>query len=307
MTRPPLFLDCPPFLDELRRSLFADRVPDLEVHVGDPDPANRARLLAGRAIVMNDHTQFSADLMAGCPELKAIVFLGTGSASYIDLDAAAELGIRVRNYKGYGDRSVAEHAIALTFAGARKIAAMDAAVRRGRFEPQDGFELLGKSMGVIGTGGIGSEVVRLAAALGMKVLAWNRSGVDPALPAEAVELDDLLARADVVSLHLTLGEATRGFLGKRHLARMRPGAMFVNTARGAIVDEPALVDALRSGHLGHAALDVFAEEPLPADHPFTTMPNVTLTAHAGFMTREASINLLRMALDLVDEERARLG
>jgi D-3-phosphoglycerate dehydrogenase / 2-oxoglutarate reductase len=90
------------------------------------------------------------------------------------------------------------------------------------------------------------------------------------------------------------------------VARMKPGAIFVNTARGAIVDEPALVEALRTGHLGHAALDVFVEEPLPADHPFTTMPNVTLTAHAGFMTREASINLLAMALDLVEEERARL-
>lgn len=306
MPRPPLFLDCPPFLNELRQSLLADRVPDLEVNVGDPDPDTRKALLAGRAIVMNDHTKFTADHLAACPDLKAIVFLGTGSASYIDLDAAAELGIRVRNYKGYGDRSVAEHAIALTFAGARQIAAMDAEVRRGKFEPRDGYELLGKTFGVIGTGGIGSEAVRLAAALGMKVLAWNRSGVDPSLPAEAVELDDLLERADIVSLHLTLSDATKGFVTKAHLARMKPGAMFVNTARGAIVDEPALVEALRSGHLGHAALDVFAEEPLPADHPFTTMPNVTLTSHAGFMTREASINLLRMALDLVEEERARL-
>jgi D-3-phosphoglycerate dehydrogenase len=140
----------------------------------------------------------------------------------------------------------------------------------------------------------------------MTVLAWNRSGVDPALPAEAVALDDLLARSDVVSLHLSLSDATRGFLTKDHLARMKPGAMFVNTARGAIVDEPALIEALRSGHLGHAALDVFAEEPLPAGHPFTTMPNVTLTAHAGFMTREASLNLLAMALDLVEEEREKL-
>lgn len=306
MPRPPLFLDCPPFLDELRRQHLADRVPGLEVHVGDPDPATRAALLDGRAIVMNDHTQFTGELMAACPDLKAIVFLGTGSASYIDHAAAAELGIRVRNYKGYGDRSVAEHTIALMFAAARRIAAMDAAVRQGRFEPLDGFELKGRTIGVIGTGGIGAEVVRLAAALGMTVLAWNRSGVDPALPAEAVGFDDLLARADIVSLHLTLSEATRGFLTAEHFAAMKPGAMFVNTARGAIVDEPALLEALHSGRLGHAALDVFAEEPLPADHPFTTMPNVTLTAHAGFMTREASINLLAMALDLVEEERARL-
>jgi D-3-phosphoglycerate dehydrogenase / 2-oxoglutarate reductase len=304
--RPPLFLDCPPFLNELRRTLLGDKVPDLEVHVGDPDPATRASLLEGRTIVMNDHTQFTADLLASCPELKSIVFLGTGAASYVDLDAADRLGIRVRNYKGYGDRSVAEHTLALIFAAARRIAAMDAEIRRGRFEPLDGFELLGKTLGVIGTGGIGAVVVRLASALGMRVLAWNRSGVDPALPAEAVELDDLLAAADIVSLHLSLSNATKGFLTREHLARMKPGAIFVNTARGAIVDEPALVEALRTRHLGHAALDVFVEEPLPADHPFTTMPNVTLTAHAGFMTREASINLLAMALDLVEEERARL-
>jgi D-3-phosphoglycerate dehydrogenase / 2-oxoglutarate reductase len=304
--RPPLFLDCPPFLNELRRTLLGDKVPDLEVHVGDPDPATRASLLEGRTIVMNDHTQFTADLLASCPELKSIVFLGTGAASYVDLDAADRLGIRVRNYKGYGDRSVAEHTLALIFAAARRIAAMDAEIRRGRFEPLDGFELLGKTVGVIGTGGIGGVVVRLASAIGMRVLAWNRSGVDPALPAEAVGLDDLLARADIVSLHLTLSNATKGFITREHLARMKPGAIFVNTARGAIVDEPALVEALRKGHLGHAALDVFAEEPLPAGHPFTTMPNVTLTAHAGFMTREASINLLAMALDLVEEERARL-
>ena len=307
MRRPPLFLDCPPFLNELRRTLFADRVPDLEIHVGDPDPETRAELLQGRAIVMNDHTLFSAELLAACPELKSIVFLGTGSASYVDLDAAAELGITVRNYKGYGDRSVAEHTIALVFAGARRIAAMDAAVRRGCFAPQDGFELLGKTMGVIGTGGIGAEVVRMAAGLGLEVLAWNRSGVDPTLPARAVDLDELLARADIVSLHLMLSDATKGFLDAERIARLKPGALFVNTARGALVDEPALLEALRSGRLGHAALDVFAEEPLPAGHPLTTMTNVTLTPHAGFMTKEASINLLAMALAIVEEERARLA
>ena len=306
MRRPPLFLDCPPFLDELRREALAGRVPDLEVHVGDPDPATRAALLADRAIVMNDHTLFTRELMTACPALKVIVFLGTGAASYVDLAAAAELGIKVRNYKGYGDRSVAEHALALIFAGARRIAAMDAAVRRGTFEPLDGFELLGKTLGIIGTGGIGSELARMAAALGLRVLAWSRSGVDPALPAEAVALDELLASADIVSLHLALNDATRGFLDEARLARMKPGTILVNTARGAIIDEPALVQALEQGRIRHAALDVFAEEPLPAGHPFTAMANVTLTAHAGFMTREASIRLLAMALDLVEEERAAL-
>lgn len=306
MRRPPLFIDCPPFLRELRTAVLADRVPDLDINVGDPTPAELPELMAGRAIVMNDHSNLTGEVMAACPDLKVVVFLGTGAASFVDLDAAAELGITVRNYKGYGDRSVAEHALALIFAAARKLAAMDAAVRSGRFEPLDGIELLGKTLGIIGTGGIGSELARMAAALGMQVIAWNRSGVDPALPVRAVELDELLGAADIVSLHLALNDATRGFIDAERLARLKPGAILVNTARGAIVDETALAEALRHGTIGHAALDVFAEEPLPMEHAFTALANVTLTAHAGFMTREASIRLLAMALDIVEEERARL-
>jgi len=244
--------------------------------------------------------------MAACPDLKAIVFLGTGAASFVDLAAAADLGITVRNYKGYGDRSVAEHTIAMLFAAVRRIAEMDRAVRAGRFEPIDSFEIRGRKLGLIGTGGIGGEVARMAAGLGMQVLAWNRSGVDPALPAEAVELDDLLARADIVSLHLALNEETRGFLDAARIGRLKPGAILVNTARGAILDEAALIEALRAGRLRHAALDVFVEEPLPAGHALLGLDNVTLTPHAGFMTREASVNLVRMALELVEEERAKL-
>ncbi|MEZ5858885.1 MAG: NAD(P)-dependent oxidoreductase [Geminicoccaceae bacterium] len=306
MSRPPVFIDCPPFLDELRRGELGHLVPDLEVHVGDPDPATRSKLLEGRTIVMNDHSQFDRTLMAACPDLKAIVFLGTGAASFVDLAAAADLGITVRNYKGYGDRSVAEHTIAMLFAAVRRIAEMDRAVRAGRFEPIDSFEIRGRKLGLIGTGGIGGEVARMAAGLGMQVLAWNRSGVDPALPAEAVELDDLLARADIVSLHLALNEETRGFLDAARIGRLKPGAILVNTARGAILDEAALIEALRAGRLRHAALDVFVEEPLPAGHALLALDNVTLTPHAGFMTREASVNLVRMALELVEEERAKL-
>lgn len=306
MRRPPLFIDCPPFLNELRTSVLADRVPDLDVHVGDTPAEELAELMAGRAIVMNDHTMLTREILAACPELEAVVFLGTGAASFVDLDAAAELDIRVRSYKGYGDRSVAEHALALILAAARKIAAMDAAVRSGRFEPLDGIELLGKRLGIVGTGGIGAELARMASALGMEVVAWNRSGVDSGLPAQAVELDRLLETADVVSLHLALNDATRGFIDADRLAKLKPDAILVNTARGAIVDEPALVDALRRGAIGHAALDVFADEPLSIEHALASLANVTLTAHAGFMTREASIRLLAMALDIVEEERVLL-
>jgi D-3-phosphoglycerate dehydrogenase len=124
------------------------------------------------------------------------------------------------------------------------------------------------------------------------------------LPCEAVELDDLLGRADVVSLHVSLNEASRGLIDRRRIGLIRPGAIFVNTARGAIVDEPALVEALQQGRIGHAGLDVFADEPLPEGHPLTRLDNVTLTPHAAFMTHEASQRLLRMALEILAEERA---
>jgi D-3-phosphoglycerate dehydrogenase len=300
----PLFVDCPPFLEQLYRESLSGIVPELEIHVGDPVGEDLVRLCAGRSHILNDHSRFTAEILERCPDLRCIVFLGTGAASFIDLDAAERLGIRVRSYKGYGDRSVAEHAFALMLAAAHRIAEMDRDVRAGIFQPKNSIELLGKTVGVIGTGGIGREMIRLCAGIGMKVLAWNRSAVPPELPCEAVALDELLRRSDVVSVHLVLNEGTRGLLDRAKLALLKPGAIFVNTARGAIVDEAALVDALRAGRIAHAALDVFTEEPLPAESPLRTLPNTTLTPHAGFMTREASVNLLRMAVEILAEELA---
>jgi D-3-phosphoglycerate dehydrogenase len=301
----PLFVDCPPFLEQLYREGLSGIVPELEIHVGDPVGDDLVRLCAGRSHILNDHSLFTAEILQRCPDLRCIVFLGTGAASFIDLDAAERLGIRVRSYKGYGDRSVAEHAFALMLGAAHRIAEMDRDVRAGLFQPKNSIELLGKTVGVIGTGGIGREMIRLCAGIGMKVLAWNRSGVPGDLPCEAVGLDELLRRSDVVSVHLALNEYTRGLLDRDKLALLKPGAIFVNTARGAIVDEAALVEALREGRIAHAALDVFVEEPLPPDSPLRALPNTTLTPHAGFMTREASINLLRMALEILLEELGR--
>jgi D-3-phosphoglycerate dehydrogenase len=302
-----VFVDCPPFLHELYRGELAQIVPELEINLGSPSAAEVRALLADAALAMNDHTTMDEALLAACPKLKAIVFLGTGAASYIDLAAAERLGIRVRAYGGYGDQSVAEHAIALMFAAARKLAGMDRAIRAGHWEPLNGIELAGKTLGVIGTGGIGKAMVRLGAGLGMAVIAWNRSGVPEDLPCQAVGLDDLLCTADVVSLHLVLNDQTRGLIDARRIGLIKPGAIFINTARGAIVDEAALVEALRARRIGHAGLDVFTSEPLPAGHPLTSLDNVTLTAHAAFATREASERLLRMALELMAEERRRLA
>jgi len=299
-----IFFDCPPFLHALYRGELAAIVPDLEIHVGSPSRDEAIALLADAAFAMNDHTQMDEAFLAACPSLKAIVFLGTGAASYIDLAAAERLGIRVRAYGGYGDQSVAEHAVALMFAAARQIATMDRAIRRGHWETLNGMELAGKVLGVVGTGGIGKAMVRLGAGLGMQVIAWNRSGVPDDLPCRAVELDALLGQADVVSLHLALNEGSRGLIDRRRIGLLRPGAILINTARGAILDEAALIEALQERRIGHAGLDVFADEPLHGDHPLTRLDNVTLTAHAAFMTDEASVRLLRMALELLAEERA---
>ena len=172
-----MFFDCPPFLHALYQGELAAIVPDLEINIGSPSRDEAIALLADAAFAMNDHTKMDEAFLAACPSLRSIVFLGTGAASFIDLAAAERLGIRVRNYSGYGDQSVAEHAVALMFAAARQVATMDRAVRAGQWEALDGIELAGKVLGVVGTGGIGKTMVRLGAGLGMRVIAWNRSGV----------------------------------------------------------------------------------------------------------------------------------
>jgi D-3-phosphoglycerate dehydrogenase len=207
-------------------------------------------------------------------------------------------GIAVHTIKGYGDTAVAEHTIALMFAAARDIARMDREVRGGNWTPQEGVQLFGKTLGVIGLGGIGAEVVRMAKGLGMEAIAYNRTPRTDA-PCPLVDIDTLLAKADVVSMNLVLNDETRGFLSKERIARMKPGVLFVNAARGALVDEAGLIAALRSGHIRHAGLDVFHSEPLKADQPLAQLPNVTLTAHAAFRTAEASMTLLRRAIDIV--------
>src|SRR6185437_5391401 len=198
----------------------------------------------------------------------------------------------------------AEHTIALMFAAARNIARMDREVRDGIWAPQEGVQLLGKTLGIIGLGGIGAEVARIAKGMGMQVIAYNRTP-RPIIGVELVDIDTLLAKSDVVSLNLVLNEETREFLSKGRIARMKPGAIFVNTARGALLNEAALVEALKNGTIGHAALDVFHEEPLKVDHPMAKLTNVTLSAHAAFRTLEASMTLLRRAIDIVKDIAAR--
>jgi D-3-phosphoglycerate dehydrogenase len=160
------------------------------------------------------------------------------------------------------------------------------------------MQLLGKTLGIIGLGGIGAETARIAKGIGMNVIAYNRTKHADA-PVPLVGIDALLAQSDVVSLNLVLNDETRNFLNAERISHMKPGAILVNTARGALVDEAAMLAALRSGQIGHAGLDVYHAEPLEPDHPLTKMDNVTLSAHAAFRTVEASETLLRRAIDIV--------
>jgi D-3-phosphoglycerate dehydrogenase len=250
--------------------------------------------LGGAEIIIIDHTPLPTEIARRCTGLKHVVFLGTGARSYMNPEELAELGIEVHLIKGYGDTAVAECAIALMWAAARGLAAMDREMRAGNWLREDGMQLTGKTLGLIGFGGIASEVARIALGSGLRVIAWNRTpksfpGVD------FVDLDALLARSDVISLHLLLNDETRGLLSAKKIAAMKSGVLFVNTARGALVDEAAMIEALKSGAIRHAGLDVFTTEPLPADHPLTKLPNVTLSAHSAFRTPEANENLIAAA------------
>ncbi|MBP0462639.1 3-phosphoglycerate dehydrogenase [Roseomonas sp. PWR1] len=291
------FVDANASLAEVMRRLH--RPDDLPVAIHeDPDitPEALPALLAGVQIAIDDHTHFPVDVVKRCPDLRHIVFLGTGARSYMDPEALeAECGVKVHIIKGYGDTAVAEMAFALMWGAARGLGLMHHAIKGGGWPRTDGMQLTGKTVGIIGFGGIGAEMARLCNGAGMKVLAWNRTPKS-APGVTFTDVDTLLAQSDVVSLHLLLNDETRGFLNAERLARMKPGALFVNTARGAIVDEAALTEAIRSGRIGAAGLDVFVEEPLPAGHPLTALDNVVLASHSAFRTPEATDNLIEASL-----------
>jgi D-3-phosphoglycerate dehydrogenase / 2-oxoglutarate reductase len=291
-----LFLDCNDQLAPVWDMVFHPEDPLIDVNKTPFAREELPQVLAGYDVVLDDHSYMPTELVTRCEQLKHIVFLGTGAASYMNVDELKSHGVAVHTIRGYGDTAVAEHTIALMFAAARGVARMDREVRAGVWSPREGMQLHGKTLGVIGLGGIGREVAHLGRGIGMHVIGWNRTR-RAGIPL--VELDTLLEHADVVSINLTLGHETHSFLNKERIALMKPGAIVINTARGALVDEAALIEALKSGHIGHAGLDVFHDEPLKPDHPLARMDNVTLTSHAGFRTVEASMLLLRRAIDIV--------
>jgi D-3-phosphoglycerate dehydrogenase len=246
-------------------------------------------------------TKFPKAVLDGAPNLCMVCVSGTGVEDIAVSEATAR-GIAIANVVGPSNKAVAEQCLALLFAVARSIPAQDRAIRRGEWKALQGIELGGKVLGIVGVSGISSELAPIARAFGMTVISWSRNN-DPARAAaigsRAVSLDELLATADVVSLHVRLNDATRHMMAVDQFARIKRGAILINTARGGLVDEDALVGALRSGQVSGAGLDVFAQEPLPADHPFLGMDNVVMTPVSAWSTVDASARMINQSIDNV--------
>jgi len=276
-------------------------IEDIVIHDGPADEAALIDRVQGHAIAINNESYFTRTVIEQCPDLRAIVFLGTGASSFVDMVACEEHGVAVHNITGYGDRTVAEHAIGLLFTVYRDIARQHCLMENGGWDGAPIGELHGKTIGLIGLGGIGRETANIALALGMKVLAATRRAVDDD-HIQVVDLDTLLAEADIVSLHLALTPETEGMLDASRLRRMKRGAVLINTARGALLDEGEFEAMLVDGHLAGAAVDVYSTEPLPADHPFRRIPNLVLTAHTGWQSPEAVQRLVSCAVDIVHTE-----
>ena len=298
-----IFIDCNPQLGAVWKRVYRPDDPAVTINTTPFEKTELPRVVGDYEIAIDDHSFMPTDLVAQCKSLKHVVFLGTGAASYMNVAELEAAGVKVHTIKGYGDTAVAEQTIALMMASCRDLARMDRNIRAGTWQPMEGVQVFGKTLGIIGLGGIGAEVARIAKGMGMEVIAWNRTKrADAAIPM--VELDTLLQKSDIISINLTLNDETRGFLDKTRIARMKPGVIFINTARGALVDETALIEALKSGHIRHAGLDVFHNEPLKVGDPIARLENVTLAAHAAFRTLEASMTLLRRAIDIVKRVQA---
>ncbi|MEP6505070.1 MAG: D-2-hydroxyacid dehydrogenase family protein [Betaproteobacteria bacterium] len=234
--------------------------------------------------VMRERTPLPRATLAQLPRLRLIVSTGSRNAS-IDVAAAAELGIALA-HTGYQSDPTIEMTWALILAASRHIVSENHAFRSGGWQQGVGTGLRGKTLGLLGLGRVGGEVARVGAAFGMELLAWSPN-MTPERAAErgatAVSKEDLFARSDVLTIHMVLSPKTRGLVGAPDLARMKPTALLVNTSRGPVVDEAALVETLAAGRIGGAALDVFDTEPLPPDHPFRTLANVLGTPHIGYV------------------------
>jgi D-3-phosphoglycerate dehydrogenase len=300
----------------MRRVLISDKLEsagvdllrqagvELDMRHGLTGPDLQDALRAAEGVIVRSGTRITAELLEQPGKLRAIVRAGVG-VDNIDVAAATRRGIVVMNTPGGNTVSTAEHTITLLLALARHIPSADASLRQGKWERNKflGTQLAGKVLGVVGLGRVGREVARRAAGLDMRIV-----GYDPVLAPDRAsqlgiesvsELDQLLLRADVVTVHTPLTPETRDLIGAAQLARMKQGAWLINCARGGIVNEDALEAALMGGQLGGAALDVFVDEPPPANHPLLHLPNVVVTPHLGAATAEAQESVAREAAQLL--------
>ena len=306
MKRPTVVVpdDYPPVLGP--SAAFKTLMAGASVTHHDSLPASTEVLLeriADAEAVLNIRSSiaFGEEVFAARPKLRVLSLWGTGTDN-VDLSAAREHGVIVTNTPGVSAVAMAEHALALMLAVARDIPRIDARTRKGAWPRGFVTQLHGKTLGVVGLGAIGLQTARIARGIGMRVIAWTRTPGDKPLAElgiELVDLDDLYRQSDVVSLHVRLTRETTGMVGQRELAAMKPTAILVNTARGAVVDEAALLEALRNETIRGAGLDVFEQEPLPENHPLAELPNVVVTPHSGGVTAEALETGLRLAVDNV--------
>ena len=266
--------------DDVRVRVFQDHLSEQRAL------ADRLRLFEA-VVAMRERTPFPRSLLEALPQLRLLVTTGMRNAS-IDVEAATDLGVTVCGTEGLG-YPTAELTWGLILAWARRIPHEDWATREGRWQTTIGVGLRGKVLGVIGLGRLGSQVAAIGGAFGMTVIAWSQNLTAERAAASGAALapkDDLLRRADVVTIHLQLSDRTRGLLGGRELGLMKATALLVNTSRGPIVEEAALIDALRQRTIAGAALDVFDEEPLPPDHALRRLGSTVITPHLGYVTIE---------------------
>ena len=270
----------------------------LKVHSGPTSGSEFIARVRGHPVLINDGTRIEGPMLGQWPELRAIVFLGTGVDFYIDRAACENAGVRTEGISRYGDRTVAEHAFALMIAVYRDLGTQQELMRTGSWGGRPLGELRGKTLGIVGLGGVGCELAMIAAAFDMHVITWSRS--EKCGPWEQVSLNELLARSDIVSLHLAATPETEGLFDAATLGRMKRGAVLINTARSALVQEASLIGALESGQLAGAGLDVFDEEPPAASAAIRSARNVVLSCHSGWRSPEAAHELVRRAYARVD-------
>jgi len=303
--KPPAFIDCTPDMSDFLTGEAISLVPDIEIFRSEPkDEADLILRLEGREHVLCYMVYLSEAVLLAAQDLKTVTYLSTGLATHVDLGAAKQLQIQIRGVKGYGDRAVAEHVVALIFDALKNVSRMDRMARRDEWGLVRGEEISGKTFGILGLGGIGRETARLVQALGAHVIAWNRTpNSSSSVPLHC--LDEVLRQSDMLSIHLALNEQTAGFLDSDRLSLMKPGAVLINTARAGLVAEGALIAALKSGSIAHAGLDVFHQEPLYGNNPLRQMDNVTLTTHSAWFTSQAIGRLIHIGFEVMREQISR--